>query len=150
MNNVLPGYIWCHCGIIVSMYIARRQCLYNGWSHQECTATHVYVPDSSSLENVNTDLNHIAKVTEYIQLPSHFYLSSPTSLSGIFHSPHFSPDSAYYLSCAHMQVSHPHWEVPDQVWHLPWSLWPRRPGRSAFTMHEIFKVGAVNIVLCVQ
>ena len=40
---VLPGYIWCHCSTIVSMYVHvdRRQCLYNGWSHQECSSTHV-------------------------------------------------------------------------------------------------------------
>ena len=36
--------------------------------HIKGVATHnvVYVPVSSSLEDANTDLNHTAKVTEYI------------------------------------------------------------------------------------
>ena len=94
--------------------------------HIKNVATYMYVPVCSSLEDANTDLNHTAKVTEYIQLPSHFCLSSPTSLFGTFHSAHFSPASGTIcilsLMCTHMQVSHSHWEVPDQVWHLPWSL----------------------------
>ena len=81
------------------MYIARRQ-------HIKSVATHMYVPVSSSLEDANTDLNHTAKVTEYIQLTSHFYLSQLHYL--VYFIVHISPQPlapyAYYLimhMCTH-------------------------------------------------
>ena len=112
------------------------------------TSSEWQMRDCSSLSSTPPALSVVLQgeiVDVYIQHTSHVWFSLPQLRYTYISSISFRPltPHAYLSSCTHacIQVCHSYWKVPDQIWHLPWSFWPRRPGRSVLITYEISIVG---------